>query len=100
MMYIDACVSPPVVVSCLTLFTRYISKQQDSRSSLSTAMANTAPKIAAEERQELPSEVDRKAEAVANQIRRSKHFIAFTGAGISTSAGMSLAPSFGWELRI
>lgn len=50
-------------------------------------MANTAPKIAAEERQESLDSVDRKAAALADQIRRSKHFIAFTGAGISTSAG-------------
>lgn len=50
-------------------------------------MANAAPKVAAEEREESPDAVDRKAEALADQIRRSKHFIAFTGAGISTSAG-------------
>jgi mono-ADP-ribosyltransferase sirtuin 6 len=50
-------------------------------------MAYSAPKIAEEERYEPLLSVDRKAQVLANQIRNSKHFIAFTGAGISTSAG-------------
>ena len=50
-------------------------------------MASSAPKIAEEERHEAAEAVDRKAQALVNQIRQSKHFIAFTGAGISTSAG-------------
>jgi len=50
-------------------------------------MANFAPKIAPEERVELPDVLDRKAQTLANQIKKSKHFIAFTGAGVSTSAG-------------
>lgn len=50
-------------------------------------MANTAPKVPAEERQEAPEAVDKKAEALAKLIRKSKHLVVFTGAGISTSAG-------------
>lgn len=50
-------------------------------------MADFAPKVAEAEREEELDVVDRKAEELANQIRLSKHFIAFTGAGISTSAG-------------
>jgi mono-ADP-ribosyltransferase sirtuin 6 len=51
-------------------------------------MASSASKIPEEERFEAADAVDRKAEALATQIRYSKHFVAFTGAGISTSAGM------------
>ena len=50
-------------------------------------MADSAPKVAAEERIEAPDVIDRKAQTLANQIKKSKHFIVFTGAGISTSAG-------------
>jgi mono-ADP-ribosyltransferase sirtuin 6 len=50
-------------------------------------MAETAPKVAAEERRESLVAVDRKAEALAKQIKQNKHFIVFTGAGVSTSAG-------------
>lgn len=50
-------------------------------------MANFAPKVPEQEHQETSDAVERKAEALAEQIRRSKHFIVFTGAGISTSAG-------------
>lgn len=51
-------------------------------------MADSAPKVALEERQEAPNTLNKKAQTLANQIKTSKHFIAFTGAGISTSAGM------------
>jgi hypothetical protein len=47
----------------------------------------SAPKIAEKEQVEAPNVVERKAQTLANQIKKSKHFIAFTGAGISTSAG-------------
>ena len=50
-------------------------------------MADSAPKVAEEEKQESPQVVDQKAQKLADQIRKSKHFIAFTGAGVSTSAG-------------
>jgi len=50
-------------------------------------MADSAPKIAEKERIEAPDVVDQKAQGLANEIRDSKHFIVFTGAGVSTSAG-------------
>ena len=61
-------------------------RHQDSR----TTMASTAPKIAAEEKFETPEVVDRKAQELVDLINKSKHLIAFTGAGISTSAGWCL----------
>lgn len=47
-------------------------------------MAGTAPEVPVEERQEDIDVVDRKAEALAEHIKKSKHFIVFTGAGISS----------------
>ncbi|KAK2604083.1 hypothetical protein N8I77_007041 [Diaporthe amygdali] len=63
-------------------------------------MANTAPKIAEVEREEAPAAVDRKARALADQIRRSKHLVVFTGAGVSTSAGIAdfRGPEGAWTL--
>ncbi|KAK3323215.1 DHS-like NAD/FAD-binding domain-containing protein [Cercophora scortea] len=51
-------------------------------------MASSAPKIALEEHFDAPEEVDRKAQILADRIRTSAHFIVFTGAGVSTSAGI------------
>ncbi|GAD92795.1 hypothetical protein NECHADRAFT_106479 [Paecilomyces variotii No. 5] len=64
-------------------------------------MADSAPKIAAKERREPLAAVDRKAEALVKQIKKSNHFIAFTGAGISTSAGIPdfRGPDGNWTLR-
>ncbi|KAG4411624.1 hypothetical protein IFR04_015243 [Cadophora malorum] len=58
-------------------------------------MADSAPKIAAEEHIESPQAIEKKAQIVADHIKRSKSFIVFTGAGISTSAG----PDGAWTLR-
>lgn len=54
---------------------------------LNITMALAAPKVPLEERIEATDAIERKAQALANQIKKSKHFIAFTGAGVSTSAG-------------
>ena len=50
-------------------------------------MADSAPEVAEVERVEEADAIDQKASRLADQIRGSKHFIAFTGAGVSTSAG-------------
>lgn len=50
-------------------------------------MANSAPKVAEAERFETDRAISLKAKDIANLIKHSKHFIVFTGAGVSTSAG-------------
>lgn len=55
-------------------------------------MADSAPTMAAKEHHEAADVVERKAQTLADLIRNSKHFIAFTGAGISTSAGKCTHP--------
>ncbi|KAK4163316.1 putative mono-ADP-ribosyltransferase sirtuin [Cladorrhinum sp. PSN259] len=64
-------------------------------------MASSAPKVAAPERVESPEDIDRKAKLLADRIRAAKHFIVFTGAGISTSAGIPdfRGPEGVWTLK-
>lgn len=52
-------------------------------------MADSAPMIAPEERQDASGIMERKAQTLVNYINKSKHLIVFTGAGISTSTGKS-----------
>ena len=61
----------------------------------------TAPKVAQVERFDKPSVVDELATKLAHQIKNGKHFIAFTGAGVSTSAGIPdfRGPEGAWTLR-
>jgi mono-ADP-ribosyltransferase sirtuin 6 len=47
----------------------------------------TAPAIPEPEKFDSVEELERKAQVLAEQIKKSKHFIVFTGAGVSTSAG-------------
>lgn len=63
-------------------------------------MANTAPKVPEVERQEAPAAVDQKAQALADRIRTSRHLVVFTGAGVSTSAGIAdfRGPQGAWTL--
>jgi hypothetical protein len=55
-------------------------------------MADYAPKTPEVEHHDEPEVVDQKAKALVDLIIKSKHFIAFTGAGISTSAGQLQLP--------
>ena len=53
-------------------------------------MANTAIKKEEEKKEyfDSPEDLELKCQQLAQMIASSKHFIAFTGAGISTSAGI------------
>ncbi|KAM0271915.1 hypothetical protein ACHAQH_008917 [Verticillium albo-atrum] len=61
-------------------------------------MAFSAPKIAEAERREDPAVIDRKATTLVGHIRKAKHIIAFTGAGISTSAVEYQSNHSNWSL--
>lgn len=54
----------------------------------------SAPAVAEVELSEAAEVVEKKAQILADHIRKSKHFIAFTGAGVSTSAGTHIFPIF------
>ncbi|CEL02015.1 hypothetical protein ASPCAL01590 [Aspergillus calidoustus] len=71
------------------------------RKSRDDEAANLAPKVAVKEHREPLGDIEKKAELLAEQIRGSKHFIIFTGAGISTSAGIPdfRGPDGNWTLR-
>ncbi|KAK9419000.1 putative NAD-dependent protein deacetylase SRT1 [Seiridium unicorne] len=58
-------------------------------------MADSASKVAAEKPHEDADVINRKARILVDHIRKSKHFIAFTGTGTSNSAGHSDACPYG-----
>lgn len=64
-------------------------------------MAWTTGEVALPELVETSDEIDQKAQQLANLIRNSKHFIVFTGAGVSTSAGIPdfRGPDGAWTLQ-
>lgn len=64
-------------------------------------MADTAPSTPLPELQDSPATLKAKALTLSTLIKESKHLIAFTGAGISTSAGIPdfRGPEGAWTLR-
>ncbi|KAH7147634.1 DHS-like NAD/FAD-binding domain-containing protein [Fusarium sp. MPI-SDFR-AT-0072] len=64
-------------------------------------MASSAPKVAPPERRDPLDVIDKQADEIVTLIKKSKHFIVFTGAGVSTSAGIPdfRGPEGAWTLR-
>ncbi|KAF4442546.1 NAD-dependent deacetylase sirtuin-6 [Fusarium austroafricanum] len=64
-------------------------------------MASSAPKIAPPERRDALEVIDKQADELVALITKSKHFIVFTGAGVSTSAGIPdfRGPEGAWTLK-
>ncbi|EWY81542.1 hypothetical protein FOYG_15775 [Fusarium oxysporum NRRL 32931] len=64
-------------------------------------MASSAPKVAPPERRDPLDVIDKQADEIVALIKKSKHFIVFTGAGVSTSAGIPdfRGPEGAWTLR-
>ncbi|KAF9775715.1 hypothetical protein IL306_006175 [Fusarium sp. DS 682] len=66
-------------------------------------MASSAPKVPPPERRDPLDVVDKQADEIVALIKKSKHFIVFTGAGVSTSAGAGIpdfrGPEGAWTLR-
>ncbi|KAM0281077.1 hypothetical protein ACHAO9_010917 [Fusarium lateritium] len=64
-------------------------------------MASSAPKVAQPERRDALGIIDQQADELVALIKKSKHFIVFTGAGVSTSAGIPdfRGPEGAWTLR-
>ncbi|KAF5577535.1 NAD-dependent deacetylase sirtuin-6 [Fusarium pseudocircinatum] len=64
-------------------------------------MASSAPKVAPPERRDPLDVIDKQTDEIVALIKNSKHFIVFTGAGVSTSAGIPdfRGPEGAWTLR-
>jgi len=76
-------------------------RKKKSQSWTITNMAWTAGKVPLPELIGSKEDLEQKARQLADMIRQSKHFIVFTGAGISTSAGIPdfRGPEGAWTLQ-